>query len=269
MSAPVSTDGASAGARVAGPGVVGAVASPRDFASRFVRAGELVFDVGANVGERSALYLSLGARVVAVEPQPRLAAGLRERFAGEPGFTLIEAGLGASAGEAELAMATYHTVASMSPEWVRRVRASGRFEGIDWPRTIRVPVTTFDELIVRFGVPAFAKIDVEGFEDQVLAGLSRAPEALSFEFTPEHADSTGRCIDRLESIARARFVAYEYNLGLGEHTQLAMTTWVSAEVLRARLAGFRDDRVVFGDVYARLRGVGRGHGGDGPGVAAG
>jgi hypothetical protein len=43
----------------------------RDFYRRFIRPGDLVFDVGANVGKRSAVFLDLGATVVAIEPNPR------------------------------------------------------------------------------------------------------------------------------------------------------------------------------------------------------
>ena len=46
-----------------------------------------------------------------------------------------------------------------------------------------VPVTTLDALIERHGVPSFVKVDAEGFEEEVLQGLSRSIKALSFEFT--------------------------------------------------------------------------------------
>ena len=45
--------------------------------SRFVTSGDLVFDIGAHVGDRVAAFRRLGARVVVAEPQPALATTLR------------------------------------------------------------------------------------------------------------------------------------------------------------------------------------------------
>src|SRR4051812_3600969 len=45
--------------------------------AQFVQPGDLVFDIGAHVGDRIASFRRLGARVVAVEPQPALAKTLR------------------------------------------------------------------------------------------------------------------------------------------------------------------------------------------------
>src|SRR3972149_2335437 len=47
---------------------------------RFLKPGDLAFDIGAHVGDRVASFRRLGARVVAVEPQPQLARLLRVLF---------------------------------------------------------------------------------------------------------------------------------------------------------------------------------------------
>src|SRR5713226_3688386 len=70
----------------------------RVFYRRFVRAGDLCFDIGAHLGDRAAHFLSLGARVVAVEPQPLLMKALKRRFGGDPRVTLVAAALGAAPG---------------------------------------------------------------------------------------------------------------------------------------------------------------------------
>lgn len=235
----------------------------RAFYARFIRPGALVFDVGANLGDRTADFLALGARVVAVEPQPGLARRLRERFdiastsvparTPEPArVRVVEAALGPEPGRAELITASYHTVASMSPSWVERVSASGRFADIRWGATISVHVETCDRLIAAHGLPDFMKIDVEGFEDRVLAGLSRPVPAVCFEFTPEHAPSAVACLSRLDDLARSAGCFYRYNLGLGEHAALTLPRWLERDAMAEHLRRFEGDRVTFGDIYARL-----------------
>ena len=84
-------------------------------------------------------------------------------------------------------------------------RGDSRFASVRWDTKVEVDVTTMDELIARYGEPAFCKIDVEGSELQVLHGLSQALPALSFEFLPVSITRAYACIDRLESLGAYRF----------------------------------------------------------------
>jgi FkbM family methyltransferase len=218
----------------------------RAFYSGFVREGDRVFDVGANVGNRTKVFLRLGARVVAVEPQPECADLLAEAFRGEPRLTIVREALGRSPGSAEMKLSDTTTISSLSPGWIEAVRGSGRFAQFQWDRTVTVPVTTLDRLIEREGRPAFMKIDVEGYEREVLEGLSAPVDALSFEFTPEWLESAFACVAHLEGLGMRRF-----NLSLGESLRLESPAWLGAAELRSRLSSMRGDRSVFGDVYAR------------------
>src|SRR6185436_2583802 len=142
----------------------------------------------------------LGAKVVAVEPQPSCASILLEAFGGTPGLEIVQEALGSVPGTAQLALSDATTLSSMSRGWVDAVRSSGRFAEYRWSRSIEVPVTTLDALIARHGRPAFVKIDVEGFELEVLRGLSAPLPALSFEFTPEWSDSAEACVEHLGTL---------------------------------------------------------------------
>ncbi len=219
----------------------------RAFYARFVRADGLVFDVGANVGNRTKVFLRMGARVVAVEPQPACADLLAAGLAREPRFTLVREALGAAPGTARLHVRDASTISSMSDDWIAAVRASGRFAGHDWRRAIEVPVTTLDHLIGRVGVPAFIKIDVEGFEREVIAGLTKPVPALSFEFTPETLESTLAIVRRLEEAGFHRFQYSE-----GESLAFAQEGWMSSAALFRQLEARRGDVRAFGDVYARF-----------------
>jgi FkbM family methyltransferase len=218
----------------------------RAFYSTFIHPGDLVFDVGANAGDRTAVFLQIGAHVVAVDPQPVCAEKLRRRFKGESRVSLVEKALGAKLGEAEMNLSDADTISSLSAEWIAKVKASGRFAKYQWQKTIKVPITTLDRLIEEFGCPVFCKIDVEGFEDQVLQGLTHKIATLSFEFTPEYLEPAFRCLNLLDTLGNARF-----NYSVGETMQLALSEWITAQELRKVLTELKD-KTVFGDVYAKL-----------------
>lgn len=214
----------------------------RSLYRHFVKKGDLCFDVGANVGNRTSIFIAIGARVVAVEPQPACVAELRARFGDTRRLEIVEAALGGDLGMAELMLARYSTVASLSPQWVERVRQAGRFD-YDWNERLTVPLTTLDALIDVHGVPEFCKIDVEGYELEVLRGLTRPVPALSFEVTPEHVDVGIACVQYLAELGLRRFA-----FSVGETLELG--TWLDAEGMNTYLTELPLDGRLFGDVYA-------------------
>lgn len=184
------------------------------FANTFIRPGDLVFDIGAHVGDRTATFAGIGARVIAVEAQPRLVRVLRWQFGRSRQVTVVGAAVGRTAGTLTLRLNTQNpTVASASDGFVAAAGAGAAgWEGQVWDETIMVDCTTLDALIARFGRPAFVKIDVEGFEAEVLAGLSpeNAPGALSFEFvTMDRAPA----LMALQEAVRLGFAGFDVSLG--------------------------------------------------------
>ncbi|HEX5598638.1 MAG TPA: FkbM family methyltransferase [Micromonosporaceae bacterium] len=218
----------------------------------FLGPGELGFDIGAHVGSRVRAWRRLGARVIAVDPQPDCLRVLRLFFGRDPGVTIVPTAIGARAGRARLALSSATpTVSSMSPDWIQSVTADRRFARIRWDRSIDVPVVTLDELIDRHGAPAFCKIDVEGFETEVLAGLTRPLRALSFEYLPPAHDAALAALDIVERLGTTAG-GYRYNYSPIETMRFASERWLNAAELARLLERFRP-LGRSGDVYARAR----------------
>jgi FkbM family methyltransferase len=216
----------------------------RRFLSHFIRKGNLVFDVGANVGHYALVAASLGATVVAVEPQAALAERLRRRFRGSTRVRVVPCAVGATRGTALLhKTADLSEVASLRPDAAERSRFAR-----DHPFALSesVEVLTLEDLIERHGRPDFCKIDVEGHESAVLLGLRTPIAGLSFEFNREYRDDTARSLAALSALG-----AYRFNYALAEEPRLAGPAWRDAAAIEADLWS-RPDTLLWGDLYARI-----------------
>ncbi len=213
----------------------------------FLRPGDLAFDIGAHVGDRIASFRRLGARVVALEPQPALARALRLMFVRDDKVTIEQTAIAREAGSVELMINVDNpTVSTASRDFIHAAEDAAGWREQRWTRSINVATTTLDALIARYGTPAFVKIDVEGFEAEALAGLSRPVAALSFEFTTIQRDVAQAAIARCEVLGYARF-----NAALGESQTFAHPDWIAAAALRQWLAALPHE-ANSGDIYARL-----------------
>jgi FkbM family methyltransferase len=215
--------------------------------ARFLKAGDLAFDVGSHVGDRAGSFLRLGAKVIAVEPQPALGSVLKLMYGRNPKFELVRAAVGSREGEIELKLNTKNpTVATASDDFIKSADAAPGWEGQRWDDKIKVPMTTLDILIGRYGKPAFVKIDVEGFEDEVLSGLSQPLPALSIEFTTIQRNVALTAVKRLAAMA-----PYRFNAALGESQVFAHARSLSADEI-SRWISELPMEANSGDVYASL-----------------
>lgn len=221
-------------------------AHARGFYRQFMVPGSLCFDIGANIGDRTQMFLDIGCRVVAAEPQPQCVAKL-ERLR-QPRLTIEQVAVGAETGTAEMHLAEIDTMSTIASDWLDRVRESHKYGEMGWPTTIEVNITTLDKLIERHGIPDFCKIDVEGYEPLVFAGLTQPIPALSFEYTPEYADAAIACVQRLHDLGSRWF-----NYSEGETLTLNPDNWQTSssiiELLKTIAVSPHASRT-FGDVYA-------------------
>jgi FkbM family methyltransferase len=214
------------------------------FYGRFLKPGDLVFDIGANVGGRVKVFLRLGCRVIAIEPQAFCSATLERAFGNR--ITTMRCAVSDTVGSAKFYVGETQVLSSMSEEWMRRTVESGRFAGHRWQTASTVQTTTLDALCEKFGQPALVKIDVEGHEAAVFRGLSLPIRLISFEFTAEMLQSAYDCLERLEQVA-----SYRYNYSPSESLEFQLSEWTGVADIRTLLS--RLDAGAWGDVYAQLR----------------
>lgn len=213
----------------------------------FLGQGALAFDIGAHAGDRVRAFRRLGARVVAVEPQPDFVRVLDASFRRDPEVAVVAAAVGRAPGRARLFVAERTpTVTTLSRDWIAAVSRDAAFRRVAWREGPTVAVTTLDALAREHGLPDFLKLDVEGYEAEALAALSQPVRALSFEYVAAAREVALACVERLVALGR-----YEFNWSPGETRRLASTRWVGAEAVRGFLGALAAGDGS-GDVYARL-----------------
>jgi FkbM family methyltransferase len=213
--------------------------------AQFIATGDLVFDIGAHVGDRIASFRRLDASVLAVEPQPALHRTLRLLYGRDRRVTLVSAAVGREAGTSEMKINPCNpTISTLSEAFIVASRGADGWRGESWSRTQLVPITTLDALIDAHGRPAFIKLDVEGFEAEALKGLSTAVPALSFEFTTIQREVALACLERCAKLGYT-----EFNSARGESQTLG--AWRDPREMAVWLASLPHE-ANSGDIYARL-----------------
>jgi FkbM family methyltransferase len=211
-----------------------------------ISENSLCFDVGANIGKKTDLFLSLGAKVICIEPQINCIDILSEKFRDNEKIKIVNIALGEKEDELDIFISPSDTVSTMSRDFIEATSLE-RFKGIIWDKKEKVKVTTLDNIISEYGLPHYCKIDVEGYELEILKGLTKKIKFISIEFTPELKNKTFECISTIDKIGE-----YEYNYSEGESHLFAFDSWKTSEEIIDFLKENNDFRVSFGDLYAKL-----------------
>lgn len=216
-----------------------------NFHRQFIRPGQLCFDIGANEGERTSVFLAIGARIVAAEPQQKCFVHLQKKFTKNPNVHLVQSAVASAAGEAELLLCDEtNECATFSQSFVNHYAAQ---HNMHWSQKVKVRVTTLDQLIKNYGLPHFCKIDVEGYEGHVLRGLSQPIPVIMLEFNRPLLSDTRQCIQILSQLGnyRLNFITYE-------NMHLALPEWQTPETFLTNLDQIIPENILTGEIVASL-----------------
>lgn len=221
-----------------------------NFLKQFLNENDLVFDVGANRGRTADLYLDCKCKVVCFEPQPDCINILNNKFLNNKDVIVVHKGLGSKQSEELLYVCDADTISSFSSDWVSKSRFSDYYS---WQPHGKIQIVTLDQMIKKYGKPKFIKIDVEGFEHEVLKGLNVMIDYISFEINSEFIQELYKNIDYLWNLGYRKF-----NFTVAEKPVFVFNEWLSKEDF---LKDFTDlcskvdwsfMRGLWGDVYAKL-----------------
>lgn len=211
----------------------------------WVSHGSLAFDIGSHVGDRIACFRRLGARVIAVEPQPAMVRTLRWLYGRDRQVYIEPVAVSQACGHASLRLNLSNpSVSTLSQNLIAAARDAPMWRDQCWDAQLGVACTTLDTLIACHGLPRFIKIDVEGLEADVLAGLSHPVEALSFEFTTIQREVAQAAIAECLRLGFTRF-----NAVMGESFQYVHPGWLEADAMQHWLRALPLS-ANSGDVYA-------------------
>jgi FkbM family methyltransferase len=188
-----------------------------------LKPGDLIFDIGANQGYKTDIFLKLVAAVVAVDPDEYNQETLRRSFlslrlAKNP-VTVVGKAVSATPGTQTIWIDTPGgAMNTLSKKWVDLLRADSN----------------------RFGAPLEFKIDVEGHEPEVLRGLGKPVPYVSFEVNlPEFISEGEECVNLLAKLTSDGRFNYMVDCARG----LELTEWVSPEAFLRKLRSCADKSI--------------------------
>lgn len=213
------------------------------FYKSLLKENSLCFDIGANIGYKSSVLLDLKHKVVAFEPQEECHKVLTKIQKFNPNFTVSKLAIGSENKEQDMWMGNHIEIATLS----NKFKSYFTTDTIFWNQKNRVKVVTLNSQIERYGIPEFCKIDVEGYEYEVLKNLKYKIPLIEFEFTGGFINETMQCITTLSDLS-----AYSYNLMLNEKPKFVFKNWLSSTVIQSKINGM-NIKNLHGNIFAKLK----------------
>jgi len=188
---------------------------------------KIAYDIGANVGNCTAWFLSKGYDlVVSVEPDVKTFGNLYNRFCMDSRVLLLPVVISNTSGKIDFYESNCSTISTADDFWVSSSRFAGQY---NWNKTKKNAIT-LTNMLNCFGTPDFIKVDVEGHELQVFKGLKEKVNCtIGFEWAEEKWDQIQETIQHLQSLGYADY-AFTYADSLDESLNLTYKSWDSCEI---------------------------------------
>lgn len=212
-----------------------------NFYKQFINKNDLCFDIGANIGERTDIFLKLGAKVITVEPQESCVKVLKKKYHNNKLIVIKEQALGSNKRISRLNICDETTECStLSEEFVSTY---SRVSGFHWNKTIEIEVNTLDNLIEQFGIPKLIKLDVEGYESEVFKGLSTNVKFMCFEFNQPLLADTIKCLELIETLGNYRWNFIKYEI-----MKLALPQWIPLNDFKHKINQIIPSDILTGEI---------------------
>jgi FkbM family methyltransferase len=205
---------------------------------------KLIFDIGANLGNTVKIFTKVSEKVVAFEPNPILIYGLKEMFKND-NVVVDTRGLSNKVGKKIFNISYADSVSTFSQDWIRNSRFSKKTK---WDYPTEVETTTLDNIIDEYGVPDYVKIDVEGYEYEVISSLTKfLPETLfSFEWAEEMKNKIFLTVEYVNNLGYKSFAYTEGDDVLFDN----QLNWLSYQDILNEIELFRPNRKIrWGMIY--------------------
>jgi len=211
------------------------------------RKGDLIFDIGANLGYKADIFMRMGAEVVSVEPDETSQEILKQKFLKyrlkKKRFAIVSKAVSEKSSIQRMWIDTPGgAMNTLSEKWAEVLRDDDQRFGhrLSFRQWKEVETISMEQLIAQQGLPFFVKIDTEGHELSVLRGMERPVPYLSFEVNlPEFRPEGLECIQVLGRLASEGKFNYARDCRQG----LALKEWATKEEFSAVLDSCTDESV--------------------------
>jgi len=216
-----------------------------EFYRPFIKPGNLCFDIGGNMGFKTRVFLQLKAKVLVLEPQKKCVEIIKAKYGSK--VTVLQKGAGAINEIKEFFISYNSELSSFNEDWIEQFKET-RFVGAKVKAVEKIEIVTIDSLIEQFGEPHFIKIDVEGYELEVLKGLSRPFKYLSFEYVvPERTNQLLDALYYLQKNVPSIVCNYDSNRA----NKLALEEWLPIGNMIEYVQQDNFIATLAGDIYIR------------------